>query len=211
MKKIIALLLVMIMVGAMAVGCSNTKTDEPTNEPTVNQTETPTTEPVVDNTEGTVEGSDEGSEEGAGEGLTETEMVLNNIISSQPMQFPTMVMAVDMTDEFALESYTGLKSAEHVVEASFCEAMMGSQAFSIVLVKVDDAANAETIANEIKENVNPRKWICVEADDLMVAATGDLVLLAMMDSEYAADATAQSTVDLFATQCGELTVTLGGE
>lgn len=206
MKKIIALLIAVLMVCTMAVGCSNSKDDQTTTPPTVSD-ENVTTEPSVDNTEDTTDDATEG--EGDAE-LSATETILNAMITAQPMQFPTMVMPIDMTDEFALEAYTGLKSDEHVVEASFCEAAMGSQAFSLVLVKVDDAANAESIANAIYENVNPRKWICVEADDMMVVATGDLVLLAMMDSEYAADATAQSTVDLFATQCGELSVTLGG-
>lgn len=88
---------------------------------------------------------------------------------------------------------------------------MGSQAFSLVLVKVDDVANVEAMAKAIQENVNPRKWICVNADDLMVVATGEYVLLAMMDSQYAADATAKSTTDLFAQEFGELTVTLTGK
>lgn len=207
MKKIIALLLAVLLIGAMAVGCSNTNTNE-TEKPTVNQTE------PTDKVETPSENETEEPSEGEGDfevELSETEALLTAIMEAQPMQFPTMVMPVDMTDEFALGAYTGLETADHVVEASFCEAMMGSQAFSLVLVKVDDAANAEAIANDIFTKVNPRKWICVEADDLMVVATGDLVLLAMMDSEYAADATAQSTVDLFAQQCGELSVTLDKE
>ena len=209
MKKILALLLAVIMVAAMAVGCSNSKTDTPP------ETQTPTQ--PVDTTPSTEDVTDEPTDDPTGEvtepevELSETEKILTEIITEQPMQFPTMVMPLDLTDTFAVESYTGLKSAEHIKESAFCEAMMGSQAFSLVLVRVDDAANAETVANAMREGINPRKWICVEADDLMVVATGDLVLLAMMDSEYAADATAKSTTDLFANKYGELTVTLTGK
>ena len=220
MKKIIALLLVCVMAIGVFAGCANTKdpTKDPTQNPTVNQptdNQDPTgdvtepdgtgdaTEPSGDTTE--PEGGEENPE------LSVTETMLNKLIEKQPMQFPTMVVPIDMADEFAWNGFTGLESKEHVVEAAACEAAMGSQAFSLVLVKVDDVANVEAMAKAIQEKVNPRKWICVNADDLMVVATGEYVLLAMMDSQYAADATAKSTTDLFAQEFGELTVTLTGK
>lgn len=221
MKKIIALLLVCVMAVGVFAGCANTKdpVKDPSENPTVNQP-TDNQEPTGDVTEPegtgdatTPEGGETTEPEGT-EGettLSETETMLNKLIEKQPMQFPTMVLPIDMADEYAWTGFTGLESKEHVVEASFCEAMMGSQAFSLVLVKVDDVANVEAMAKAIQENVNPRKWICVNADDLMVVATGQYVLLAMMDSQYAADATAKSTTDLFAQEFGELTVTLVGK
>ena len=219
MKKIIALLLVCVMVIGVFAGCANTKdpVKDPTNDTSVNQptdNQDPTgdaTEPSGGATEGTGDATEPGDVTEPDVTLSETESMLNKLIAAQPMQFPTIVAAIDMEDEFAFNGYTGLESKEHVVEASFCEAAMGSQAFSLVLVKVDDAANAEAIAKGIQEKVDPRKWICVEADDLMVVATGEYVLLAMMDSEYKADATAKSTTDLFAQEFGELSVTLTGK
>ena len=219
MKKIIALLLVCVMVIGVFAGCANTKdpVKDPTNDTSVNQptdNQDPTgdaTEPSGGATEGTGDATEPGDVTEPDVTLSETESMLNKLIAAQPMQFPTIVAAIDMEDEFAFNGYTGLESKEHVVEASFCEAAMGSQAFSLVLVKVDDAANAEAIAKGIQKKVDPRKWICVEADDLMVVATGEYVLLAMMDSEYKADATAKSTTDLFAQEFGELSVTLTGK
>lgn len=215
MKKIFALLLAALMVVGMFAGCNQKTPDttkpsvtDPTGDAATNDTPTEPTDEVVDPT-------DEATEPGDGDDvtteLTDVEQKLNTIIEKQPMQFPTMVMPVDLNDEFALESYTGLKSKDGIVEAAFCEAMMGSQAFSLVLVKLDDAAKAEDTAKAMQAGINPRKWICVEADDLMVVATGEYVLLAMMDSEYKADATAKSTTDLFAQEFGALTVTLTGK
>ena len=220
MKKIIALLLVCVMAIGVFAGCANTKdpAKDPTQNPTANQptdNQDPTgdvTEP--DGTGDATEPSGDATEPEGGEEnpeLSVTETMLNKLIEKQPMQFPTMVVPIDMADEFAWNGFTGLESKEHVVEAAACEAAMGSQAFSLVLVKVDDVANVEAMAKAIQEKVNPRKWICVNADDLMVVATGEYVLLAMMDSQYAADATAKSTTDLFAQEFGELTVTLTGK
>lgn len=220
MKKIIALLLVCVMAIGVFAGCANTKdpVKDPTQNPTVNQP-TDTQDPTGDVTEPDGTGDATTPEDGEttpedGDETTElsvTETMLNKLIEKQPMQFPTMVVPIDMADEFAWNGFTGLESKEHVVEAAACEAAMGSQAFSLVLVKVDDVANVEAMAKAIQEKVNPRKWICVNADDLMVVATGEYVLLAMMDSQYAADATAKSTTDLFAQEFGELSVTLTGK
>ena len=46
----------------------------------------------------------------------------------------------------------------------------------------------------------PRKWICVEADDLKVAGFGDVVMLMMVNSD--SGMTAQSFVDAFAKVAG---------
>lgn len=209
MKKIFALVLAALMVVGMFAGCSNTKSPDATKPSATTPTESATDDTASVPTDEVTEPSSEETEPEVI--VTDVEQKLNTIIEKQPMQFPTMVMPLDLNDEFAVEAYTGLKSKDGIVEAAFCEAMMGSQAFSLVLVKLDDAAKAEDTAKAIQAGINPRKWICVEADDLMVVATGEYVLLAMMDSEYKADATAKSTTDLFAQEFGALTVTLTGK
>ena len=74
---------------------------------------------------------------------------------------------------------------------------MGSQAYSVVLVKLDGTVDATTVANDIKENVNPRKWICVEADDLNADVVGEYVIFAMLDDEFKESATAKGITDAF--------------
>ena len=109
---------------------------------------------------------------------------------------------VDLADPDAVLYYTGLESAEKIKEVSVFEAMMGSQAFSVVVARLNDAADAEEIANAMKNGIDQRKWICVEADDLRVVAAGDLVMLVMISSEYAADVTAADYVDAFTNYVG---------
>ena len=41
----------------------------------------------------------------------------------------------------------------------------------------------EAAKKAIKDNVNPRKWICVEASNVIVKSKGDLVILIMADTE----------------------------
>ena len=77
---------------------------------------------------------------------------------------------------------------------------MGSLAFSMVLVRVKDAANTKTVAEQMKAGIDPRKWICVEANDIMAAGYGDVGMFIMLDNN--SSLTAQSFVDAFQAVCG---------
>ncbi|MBQ4267356.1 MAG: hypothetical protein IJB93_04110 [Clostridia bacterium] len=113
-------------------------------------------------------------------------------------------MPVDLTDADAVKSYTGLDSADGVAEVVFSETMMGSQAFSLVIAKLSDAAKAEEIKKAMFEGINTRKWICVEADKLRVVSSADLVMLVMVDSQLG-EGHADGLVEAFKTNVGELT------
>ena len=79
--------------------------------------------------------------------------------------------------------------------------MIGSIAFSLVVLRVNNAADAKTVAQEMKDNINTRKWMCVEAGDLQVAGFGDVVMLIMVD-EALDGISSQDFVDAFKTVCG---------
>jgi len=78
--------------------------------------------------------------------------------------------------------------------------MMGSMAFSMVLVRLAEGADGKAVAEAMKSGIDTRKWICVEADDLKVAGFGDVVMLVMLNSD--SGMTAQSFVDAFAKVAG---------
>ena len=67
------------------------------------------------------------------------------------------------------------------IEGIASEPMMSSVAHSVVLLRVAEDADIENIETSIKENVDPRKWICVgvEDDQVIVDHVGDLVVLIM--------------------------------
>lgn len=201
MKKMISLLLVVALFAAMAAGCAQkpAETTEPTTEATTEPTTETTTEPT---TEATEEVSDptQGAEAGS------LEAMINEIVTIQPVEvmMPTAI-PLDLTDTsedgaFKLKGYTGLEDASMLTEACAYESMVGSIAFSLVLVRVNDAANAETVGQQMKDGIDPRKWICVEANDLQVVGCGDVVMLIMLDSSLGV--TSQNFVDAFQTVCG---------
>ncbi len=71
-----------------------------------------------------------------------------------------------------------------IVEAYACEPMMSSVAHSVCLIKLAEGSDVEAAKTAIRENVNPRKWICVsvEPENIRVESIGNLVLL-VMDNE----------------------------
>ena len=133
------------------------------------------------------------------------EELLNKTVEQRPVEFMGGVIPVDLTDTsedglWAIKSYTGLEDAAQITEAAAFEPMMGSIAFSMVLVRVADGADAKSVAESMKAGIDTRKWICVEADDLKVAGFGDVVMLIMVNSD--SGMTAQSFVDAFAKVAG---------
>ena len=50
------------------------------------------------------------------------------------------------------------------------------------IIKLKDTEDAAVVTQEIKDNINPRKWVCVEAESVIVENVGDVVLFLMSDS-----------------------------
>ena len=127
------------------------------------------------------------------------------VMEIAPVEFMGGTMPVDLGDtsedgKWALSYFTGLQSADNVTDVCVYEPMMGSQAFSLVMVRTAEGADPKAVAQEIKDNIDPRKWICVGADEMMAAGYGDTVMFIMLDSQLGLRA--QSYVDAFAQVCG---------
>lgn len=93
----------------------------------------------------------------------------------------------DMTDEdvdAAVEYAIGTTDIKYK-EIYESKPMIGSLAYSVVLVRMEENADIEDAKTKIKENVDPRKWICaeVEKDDVIVKSKGDLIILIMVENE----------------------------
>lgn len=133
------------------------------------------------------------------------EELLNKVIEQRPVEFAGGVIPVDLTDtsedgKWMVKSFTGLDDASQLKEAAAYEPMIGSIPFSMVMVRVSDGADPKAVAESMKSGVDPRKWICVEADDMKVAGCGDVVMLIMVSTS--GDLTAQSFVDAFQSVAG---------
>ena len=125
--------------------------------------------------------------------------VVANLYEKQSVEFMVgPAMEIDLTDAYSVNGYLGLGEIVEdengeaapagdvgIKEAVFSESMIGAQAYSLVVARVNDGADIEAIKKAMSEGINTRKWICVEADQLRVVSCKDLVMLIMVSSELA--------------------------
>ena len=91
---------------------------------------------------------------------------------------------IDIADKEQVESYTGIKSISLISDVVVNEPLMGSQAYSVVAIRVKDVSNVEKIKKEVYNNINMRKWICVGAEKLVVTNIDNLVFVVMTDEDW---------------------------
>ena len=101
---------------------------------------------------------------------------------------PMMLQQVKVNAD-NIEYYLGTSDISYK-EALASEPAIGSIAHSVVLVRVADDASVEDVKTKIKENVNPRKWICVgvEEEDVIVKNRGNLIILILEEDQTTREA-----------------------
>ncbi len=92
---------------------------------------------------------------------------------------------IDVSNSDLVTSYTGIQSTGNVESLVVLEPLMSSQAYSAVALKVKSNANIETVKEEILNNVDMRKWICVSAEKLYVTNYNNIIFFVMSDEDCA--------------------------
>jgi len=89
---------------------------------------------------------------------------------------PMMLENIELNNEnFAYYAFADVKYKEAIAS----ESMTGATPHSVVLIRLENAKDSEQVVKDIKEKADPRKWICVEAENTYVVSKGDLVVLIM--------------------------------
>ncbi len=196
MKKLLALILASLMIFALA-SCGNTENNETTTG-TPSKTESTTGNETTGETTSSEETTEKPEEP---ETPASLEDIIDGIYEKCPVEIMVGTTVIDLTNAMSLKGATGIEaSADKVKEACLSEAMIGSQAYSMAIVRVKDAADAESVANEMLNGIDQRKWICVYADEIRVAVCDDVIMLIMFDS--ALDLNIGDFVDAFSEVCG---------
>ena len=92
---------------------------------------------------------------------------------------------IDVSDASMVKAYTGLQSNENVETIVVSEPSMSSQAYSAVAVKVKAGANVENMKQEMLDNIDMAKWICVSASNLYITNSGNTIFMVMSDEDWA--------------------------
>lgn len=113
------------------------------------------------------------------------------------LELKLMTVAVDLTDADYVSYNLGIEDASVLSDAAVSEPMIGSIPYSLIALRVKNAADAETVARQMLEKIDTRKWICVEADTKTAAVAGDVVMFFMVGSNYAEQVSTESMVKAF--------------
>ena len=114
------------------------------------------------------------------------EEIMTKVYARVPEENKPMGLSNMEVNKDNVEGFLGTNDIEYK-EALASESMVGSIAHSVVLVRAKDAKNVEAIKEIIKENVNPRKWICVgvEKEDVIIQSKGDLIIVIIVQDKDA--------------------------
>lgn len=98
-------------------------------------------------------------------------------------ELETMKINVKNIDE--VTSYTGLTSNDDIESIVVSVPLMTAQAYSVAVVKVKDNADVEKIKQEMLDNIDMRRWICVSAEQLYITNSGNVIFSVMTDKDIA--------------------------
>ena len=112
------------------------------------------------------------------------EEIMEKLYANIPEDDRPMALTNIPVDDDTIEGFLGTDDIEYdSILAS--EPMISSIAHSVVLVRVKDSAKVDATKKTIKENVNPRKWVCVgvEPDEVIIDNKGDLIVVIIVQDE----------------------------
>ena len=112
--------------------------------------------------------------------------IINTINKNNKNVLPELeTMKVDIKNIDEVTSYTGLKTNDGIESIVVSEPLITSQAYSVAIVKVKDNADVEKIKQEMLDNIDMRRWICVSAEQLYITNSGNVIFSVMTDKDIA--------------------------
>ena len=123
-------------------------------------------------------------------GNHETSKDINNIINTINKNNKDLLpeletMKIDVKNIDEVTSYTGLKTNDDIESITVSVPLITSQAYSVAIVKVKENADVEKIKQEMLDNIDMGRWICVSAEQLYITNSGNLIFSVMADKDIA--------------------------
>lgn len=116
----------------------------------------------------------------------EIQAMITSIYSSANIQLPKLeTMDIPVTDLMQLQAFTGLESNENIETLVVSTPFINAQAYSLAVLKVNNNANIDKIKQEIYDNIDMRKWICVSAEKLYITNYDNIIFVIMSSEEWA--------------------------
>ena len=127
-----------------------------------------------------------GGNKGGGNTPKDINDIINTINKNNKNVLPELeTMKVDIKNIDEVNSYTGLKTNDGIESIVVSAPLITAQAYSVAVVKVKDNADVEKIKQEMLDNIDMRRWICVSAEQLYITNSGNVIFSVMADKDIA--------------------------
>ena len=118
------------------------------------------------------------------ETVSQMKKMINALYSKLGDQLPSLEIAtISSSDINQVKTYTGLQSTDNIEKIVVSEPLMSAQAYLLATVKVKDGADIEKMKQEMLNNLDMRKWICVEK--LYITNHENTIFMIMSSAEWA--------------------------
>lgn len=112
--------------------------------------------------------------------------IINTINKNNKDVLPELeTMKVDIKNIDEVTSYTGLKTNDDIESIVVSVPLITAQAYSVAIVMVKNSADVEKIKQEMLDNIDMRRWICVSAEQLYITNSGNVIFSVMADKDVA--------------------------
>lgn len=116
---------------------------------------------------------------------------IDAILSGMNLEAPDAFAISNVANDEYMGAALGLSTTEHVVSGLTFSPMMMTTPYSLSIVTLDDAANAEAVAKTFTNSIDWQKWVCVNPESALVAVKDNQVLCLIGAGDiYSASATA---------------------
>lgn len=120
------------------------------------------------------------------ETVSQMKKMINALYSKLGDQLPSLETAtISSSDINQVKTYTGLQSTDNIEKIVVSEPLMSAQAYLLATVKVKDGADIEKMKQEMLNNLDMRKWICVSAEKLYITNHENTIFMIMSSAEWA--------------------------
>ena len=116
----------------------------------------------------------------------EMKTALKNINKNLGDTIPDLeVTEISSNDSELVASYTYLSDPSIVESLVVSEPTMSSQAYLAFILKLKDNTNVENVKEELLNNLDMNRWICVSAEKIYITNSGNTIFVVMSFEEWA--------------------------
>ena len=119
------------------------------------------------------------------ETVDDVKKIVKSIYNELGDKLPELAFQNVDTSLDSLKSYTGLSDSSNVEFAVVSEPLMNAQAYSLVVLKVKDVSKIESMKQEMYDNIDMAKWICVSAEKLYITNSDNIIFMVMASDDWA--------------------------